>query len=101
MPAYCFFDIVEIIDSEAVEEYRQRVRSTVERYGGHYVFVGGEFDTVEGDWQPTFPVLIEFPSLEQARHWYESDEYRELKELRQSATRSNAVFMEGLMEGFQ
>jgi uncharacterized protein (DUF1330 family) len=42
--------------------------------------------------------VIEFPSLDQAHRWYESEEYRELKNLRLSATCGDAVFMEG-MEG--
>jgi uncharacterized protein (DUF1330 family) len=41
-------------------------------------------------------VILEFPSLEQARKWYNAEEYRELKALRFSACRCNAVFMEGL-----
>ena len=51
---------------------------------------------MEGDWRPTYPVLIEFPSLEQAHRWYDSGEYQELNALRLSAVRSNAVFIEGL-----
>jgi uncharacterized protein (DUF1330 family) len=50
---------------------------------------------VEGDWQPVFPVIIEFPSLVQAHRWYDSDEYRDLKALRLSATIGNAVIIEG------
>jgi uncharacterized protein (DUF1330 family) len=57
---------------------------------------GGTCTVVEGDWSPVLPVLIEFPSLEQAWRWYDSDEYRELKALRLAATRGNAVFMEGV-----
>ncbi len=101
MPAYCFFDVVEITDPEGLEEYRRRVRATVERHGGRYVLVGGEFEVVEGEWRPTFPVLIEFPSLAQAHQWYGSEEYRGLKELRRRTTRSNAVFMAGVMAGFR
>jgi uncharacterized protein (DUF1330 family) len=36
---------------------------------------------IEGNWQPTFPVTIELPSLEQAHAWYNSDDYAELKTL--------------------
>ena len=70
MSAYCIFDITEIIDKEKMGEYRQRVGATVEQYGGRYVVRGGEFEVVEGDWQPARLVLLEFPSLEQARQWY-------------------------------
>jgi uncharacterized protein (DUF1330 family) len=100
MAAYCFFDVVEVTDPEALEEYRRRVRDTVEHHGGRYLLVGGEIEAVEGDWRPTFPVLIEFPSLEHARRWYGSDEYQGLKELRLSAVRNHAVLMEGLPQEF-
>jgi uncharacterized protein (DUF1330 family) len=96
MSAYCFFDLLEVTDPGKMEEYRKRVGPVVERYGGRYLAVGGKFDVVEGDWRPVFPVIIEFPSLDQARQWYNSEDYRELKDMRLSATRSNGVFIEGL-----
>ena len=101
MSAYCVFDIREVLDPAALDTYRQGVRATVEQYGGRYVFVGGAVEVVEGEWRPAFPVIIEFPSLERARAWYSSAEYRDLKELRLRGTRSDAVFMEGLMDGFR
>ena len=96
MSAYCFFDNLEVTDAAKLEEYKNRVAPVVEKYAGRYIVLGGRMDVVEGDWQPVFPVIIEFPSLEQAHRWYASDEYRELKALRLSAVRSNAVFIEGL-----
>ena len=96
MSAYCFFDNLEVTDAAKLEEYKNRVAPVVEKYAGRYIVLGGKMDVVEGDWQPVFPVIIEFPSLEQAHRWYDSDEYRELKALRLSAVRSNAVFIEGL-----
>jgi uncharacterized protein (DUF1330 family) len=96
MAAYCLFDNVEVIDGGKLEEYKARVGPVVEQYGGRYVVLGGRVDLVEGAWRPTFPVMIEFPDLERAHAWYDSDEYRELKALRHSAVRANAVFLEGL-----
>jgi uncharacterized protein (DUF1330 family) len=93
MPAYCFFDILQFIDQEKVEKYRQGVAATVEKYQGHYLVAGGKIDVIEGNWRPTFPVIIEFPSLEQAYRWYKSPEYRPLLELRMEAMRTNAVFI--------
>ena len=95
MPAYCLFDIIEVTDPEKMEVYRQQVIPTVEAYQGRYIAVGGPFEVIEGNWQPTFPVMIEFPDLEQAHHWYNSEVYRELKALRLSAVKSNAVFVQG------
>jgi uncharacterized protein (DUF1330 family) len=48
-----------------------------------------------------FPVVIEFPSLEDAHRWYDSDEYRNPKALRLAATRGNAVFIDGTQFGKQ
>ena len=68
----------------------------VAQSGRKYLVIGGSIDSVEGTWRPAFPVLIEFPSLEQAHRWYNSEEYRELKELRLAATKGHAVFRAGV-----
>ena len=95
MPAYYFLDVLEVTDPEKLEKYREGVLETVERYGGRYLTVGGNCEVVEGDWNPTFPVLIEFPDMEQARRWYNADDYKDLKALRLASTRGNGVFIEG------
>jgi uncharacterized protein (DUF1330 family) len=94
MPAYFFLDMLDVTEPQKLERYRQVVSATVERYGGHYLTVGGRTDVVEGEWQPVFPVLIEFPDLERARRWYDSEEYRAPKALRLAAAKGNAVFIE-------
>lgn len=94
MAAYCFFDVREVIDPVKLEEYRKRVLATVQQYAGRYVVMGGKCEGVEGEWRPTFPVLIEFPNLEQAHGWYNSEEYKDVKTLRTTGSRCDAVFME-------
>jgi len=98
MPAYFLVDVLEITDEAKMEEYRAGVFGTVEQYGGSYRVLGGPFEVVEGFWTPTFPVLIEFPTLEKAKAWYNSDEYRPLRKLRGEGTKSNGVFLPGLTE---
>lgn len=95
MSAYFLFDISAITDQAKMEEYRRGVFSTVEKYRGRYLIIGGEQNRLEGDWQPTFPVLIEFESLEQANRWYHSDEYRDLLKLRLEATEGSCVLISG------
>jgi uncharacterized protein (DUF1330 family) len=96
MAAYCYFDILKVHDEPAMQEYREKVLTTVDQYGGRYVVVGGPFETKEGTSQPVFPVLIEFPTIEKADGWYNSEEYKSLKEKRLSAVESNAVFFQGI-----
>lgn len=96
MPAYFLVDVREIKDTARMEEYKAKVASVVEKFGGRYVVIGGPFEVVEGSYQPVFPVMIQFPTIEDARRWYDSAEYADLKRLRLESTVSNAVLMTGL-----
>ena len=96
MSAYVFFNILEIVDQKKMEEYGRRIGSTVEQFGGRYLVRGGNINVVEGDWRPVIPIIIEFPSLEQAYAWYESEDYKELRDLRSGAAKLNALFIEGV-----
>jgi len=95
MAAYFFFDLLEVTDEAKLGKYREGVAATVEKYGGRYLVIGGKCNRVEGSWSPTFPVMLEFPSLEQAHRWYDSAEYRPLLKLRLDAARGHAFFIEG------
>jgi len=95
-PAYCLFENVKITDSTKLEEYKKNVFPIVERFGGKYIVAGGQIRNIEGDWNPQFLVMIQFPSLEQANKWYDSEDYKELKALRHSSGEFNAVIMEAL-----
>jgi uncharacterized protein (DUF1330 family) len=95
MPAYCFFDVREIVDAEKLADYRAQVFTTVHRYDGRYLALGGPFEVVEGDWRPVIPVIIVFPTLARAKDWYDSAEYAPLKALRLDGARTCGVFIEG------
>ncbi len=96
MPAYYLVDIREVKDAAKYGEYKARVTPAVEKFGGRYLVIGGPCQVVEESYQPVFPVMIQFPSMDDARRWYDSEEYRELKQMRLAATISNAVFMAGV-----
>jgi uncharacterized protein (DUF1330 family) len=95
MPAYLIAN-VQFNSSEKAQEYGRQVGPTVAKYGGRYLARGGQTEVAEGDWQPQFVVIIEFPSFEQARRWYKSNEYRKLSELRHENADSQLIFVDGL-----
>jgi uncharacterized protein (DUF1330 family) len=64
--------------------------------GGRFVVRGGELAVLEGDWDPTRLVVLEFPDLQAAKRWYESPEYQDAKRLRDGAARLNMVAVEGV-----
>ena len=95
MTAYCFWDVREIHDHDAMNDYVARVTETVTAFGGEYLVVGGPWQVVAGNWRPAYPVLIEFPSLDRAHEWYSSELYAPLRDLRLAASVSDAVFFDG------
>ena len=95
MPAYFIVDN-EVTDPAGFEEYRKQVAGTVEKYGGKFLVRGGQIQALEGDWKPKRIVVTEFPSIEQARRWYDSEEYRPLKVLRSRSARGSVVLVEGV-----
>lgn len=75
---------------------RKLVAPTLEPYGGRYIVRGGTVETLEGEWSPKRLVIIEFPSVERAKAWWNSDEYEEAKTLRQACARSEIIVVQGL-----
>ncbi|HVB48107.1 MAG TPA: DUF1330 domain-containing protein [Burkholderiales bacterium] len=95
MAAYLIAEI-EVLDAQLYGEYRKHVPPLIAAYGGRYLVRGGALEVKEGDWAPRRLVLLEFPSMEQARRFYDSPEYAPFLALRKKATRSKLIFMEGL-----
>jgi uncharacterized protein (DUF1330 family) len=95
MPAYLISEI-EIHNPEGYEEYRKLVKPTLDRYGGRFLARGGKIDVLEGKWNPKRIVICEFESVARARQWYESQEYKKPKEIRQKNSRANILVVEGV-----
>ncbi|TFY98561.1 DUF1330 domain-containing protein [Ramlibacter rhizophilus] len=98
MPAYVINDM-EVLDPALLDEYKKLSPPTVAQYGGRFLARGGRTEVLEGSWTPRRLVILEFPSIEQARAWAESPEYAPAKALRQRAARSNIVVVEGAAPG--
>ncbi len=94
MPAYVINDM-EVTDPALLEEYKKLSPATVKQYGGRFLARGGPSSVLEGDWSPKRLVILEFPSLDQANAWASSAEYAPAKQIRQRASRSNIVVVDG------
>ena len=95
MPAYVINDMI-VTNPVLFEEYKKLSPSTVAQYGGRFLARGGQTATLEGEWSPKRLVIIEFPSVAQARAWADSPEYAPAKRLRQISTTSNLIVVEGV-----
>jgi len=95
MAAYVVVQI-EIDDAELMARYREAAAPVVAQYGGRYIVRGGASQVLEGDWQPERLVVLEFATAEQARRWWDSDEYAAPKAMRQRAGRTQMLLIEGV-----
>jgi uncharacterized protein (DUF1330 family) len=95
MTAYVIVDI-EVTDAEGYEEYKRLAPPAVALYGGKYIARGGRTEALEGEWTPKRLVILQFESIEQAKAWLNSPEYRDARTLRHKHARSNMVVVEGI-----
>jgi uncharacterized protein (DUF1330 family) len=96
MPAYVIAAVTEAWDQEPLLEYRRRNTDAVAAHGGRFIARGGPHAVLEGDWNPLRLVIIEFPDMDAARGWYESNDYAPLRTLRQGAYTTEIVVVEGV-----
>jgi uncharacterized protein (DUF1330 family) len=95
MPAYVVVNVT-VRDPGRYEEYKRLAPPSISVYGGRYVARGGGVEVREGAWSPARLVILEFPTVGQARAWWESPEYAPAKALRQSCADTQLVITEGL-----
>ena len=95
MPAYLFANL-QIADTAAFEEYRERVPAVIEAFGGRYLVRGGRFETLEGDAPGSRLVIVEFPDMSRLKAFYNSAEYLPLLEMRNRAAISTLLAIEGV-----
>lgn len=96
MPAYVIVDLQDIIDAEKLNAYRPHGFAAVQKYGGRYLARGGETASLEGGWTSQRVALLEFDTLEQARAWYDSPEYRAARKIRDGASRTRILAIAGV-----
>jgi uncharacterized protein (DUF1330 family) len=95
MAAYIIVQ-VDVKDPARYERYKSLVPPSFQKYGGRFVVRGGKTETLEGNWAPKRFVIVEFPSVEQAKAWWASPEYAEAKALRQATAETHMIVAEGL-----
>lgn len=95
MPAYVIVETI-ITDPEQYEHYKTAASAAITAAGGRYLVRGGELAVLEGDWEPTRLVVVEFEDLAAAKRWYEAELYQEAKEVRQGAAHMRMVAVQGV-----
>ncbi|MFF1414596.1 DUF1330 domain-containing protein [Streptomyces sp. NPDC058289] len=95
MPAYGFAHLRSRRNHSDVIKYLERIQATLDPFAGRFVIHGPPAEVVEGTW-PGSMVLIEFPSMAEARAWYDSPAYRAILHLRTDHIEGDLLLIEGV-----
>ena len=86
----------KVSDPAAYENYKKLAAAAIEKHGGRYLVRGGKAEVLEGPWTaPQRLVIVEFDSVELAKEFYDSPEYRAAREARAGAADMNMLVVEG------
>ena len=95
MAAYVAVQI-DVHDPVIYQRYKEIAPPSIAAYQGRYLVRGGACETLEGGWLPPRFVILEFPTAELARSWWDSPEYAEAKSLRQVSASTEMLLVEGV-----
>lgn len=92
MPYYVVSSVT-IFDREKHAAYSSDGTPAVARHNGRFIVKGGKPEALEGSWQPDRMTIVEFPTAEDARAFYDSTEYQEARKKRLGACDFNSVLV--------
>ena len=93
MGAFMFIQ-ANITDPEQFMEYAKRAPALIAKYGGRYRCMRGAVEQLEGKPDNRKIVVSEWPSMEAAQEFWNSEEYRELKAVREGAAEVDVNLVE-------
>ena len=93
MGAFMFIQ-AEITDPEQFMEYAKRAPALIAKNGGRYRCMRGAVEQLEGKPDNRKIVVSEWPSMEAAKTFWDSDEYQQLKAVREGAAEIDVFLVE-------
>lgn len=96
-PAYLVVEL-DVKDQEGFMEYAKKATETVSQYGGNFVVLAKEAQTIEGADPNGVITIIEFGSIDEAQKWLNSPEYSAVKGIRHATAETRQYLVEGVAE---
>src|SRR5215471_13046096 len=94
--AYVISAIEGFVDEATVRRYAELTDSAIEHFGGRFIVSNTQPVVVEGESPSAHLSMVEFPSIEHAKAWYDSPEYAEARALTPATFRGRVLmFVEG------
>lgn len=94
MPGYVIAH-VKVNDPKEYRHYITGFMEVIKPFDGRVLVATDEFDVLEGEWPKGRTILMEFPSVERAKEWHSSPEYRNIAVHRHRAATTSMVLVDG------
>ncbi|MFG2090483.1 MULTISPECIES: DUF1330 domain-containing protein [unclassified Spirillospora] len=79
--------------------YMERIQASLDPFGGRFLVHGSDPEVMEGPVDGSY-VLVEFPDIDKARAWYESDAYQAILPMRTDNMEGTAVLLHGVADDY-
>ena len=87
---------IKINDKAEYEKYLDKFDGIFSRYNGKYLAIDELPYLLEGAWNYTKSVLIQFNSREEFEAWYYSEDYQKILKYRLSAAKCDTILINGI-----
>ena len=94
MPAYMISQI-EVTDPVRYEDYKALSPAAIAAHGGRFLIRGGTPELLEGTHDGRRIVVVEFPTMADARAFYDGEHYAKARAARANAAEFSAILIEG------
>ena len=94
MTALVLIDLT-VRDLPAMTRYEGAAIALAARFGGKPLAKDLQPEIIEGQWSPTWLVVLEFPNRQAVRDYYDAPDFQALKASRQAAAISNGLIVVG------
>jgi len=96
MPKGIWIAVYEKIGNmETLKKYAAKATDAISKYSGKFLVRGGKNITLEGNQSPR-TVIVEFPTFEEAKKCYNSDEYQKAHDILKNSVKRNLQIIEGI-----
>jgi uncharacterized protein (DUF1330 family) len=91
-----FIAQIKINNPEEYGKYLEGVDEVFAKFNGKYLTVDDKPEVIEGNWNYSRVVVIEFPNYDDLRKWYDSEDYQNILKHRLQGADCDTVIVKGL-----
>lgn len=87
---------IKITDENEYNKYLARCDEVFSKCKGKYIVLDNSPELLEGEWNYTRMVIIQFNSKDDFTKWYYSDAYQQILKYRKAGSFCNTVLVKGI-----